>query len=36
MYVTDVLNDALQEVPAYLPSFDEPYNCVLKKSQMDL
>ena len=36
-YVTDVLNDALQEVSVYSPSFDDPtYSRVLKKSQMDL
>ena len=35
-YVTDVLNDALQEVPVYSLSFDESYSRVLKKSQMDL
>ena len=31
-YVTDVLNDAPQEVPIYSLSFDESYNRVLKKS----
>ena len=35
-YVTDVLNDALQEVSVHSPSFDESYNRVLRKSQRDL
>ena len=35
-YITDVLNDALQEVSVYSLSFDESYNRVLKKSQMYL
>ena len=35
-YVTDVLNDALQEVPVYSLSFNESYNRVLKKLQRDL
>ena len=35
-YVTDVLNDALQEVPVYSLYFDESYNHVLRKSQMYL
>ena len=35
-YVTDLLNDILKEVPFYSLSFDESYNRVLKKSQMDL
>ena len=36
LYVIDVLNDALQEVPVCSLSFDKSYNHVLKKSQMDL
>ena len=35
-YVTDVLNHVLQEVPVNSLSFDESYNLVLKKSQIDL
>ena len=35
-YVSDLLNDNLTEVPFYSLSFDESYNRVLKKSQMDL
>ena len=35
-YVTDVLNDALQEVSVYSLTFDESHNRVLRKSQKDL
>lgn len=35
-YVSELLYDALKEVPYYSLSFDESFNRVMKKSQMDL